>query len=194
MEYNEGLGSIRTRKAPKKTIKAYKLMRLVDGKLYPLFIDSSVPTEIGVWYDADSTSLDSLRDKEAGFYYLMSNEGDVIRKQAKKPTKTEVEDVTKMGLRYMYVKQAESKQRRYGGYKQYYNVGINGSGVVSPTYAIRPGWHAGSLPTMRQIGKGSNKDKRDDSFVWTEVELSADVDYNPEAQRNPDKDINENVK
>ena len=193
MEYNEGLGSIRTKKAPKKTIKAYKLMRLVDGKLYPLFIDSSVPTEIGVWYDADSTSLDSLRDKEAGFYYLMSNEGDVIRKQAKKPTKTEVEDVTKMGFRYMYVKQAESKQRRYGGYKQYYNVGINGSGVVSPTYAIRPGWHAGSLPTMRQIGKGSNKDKRDDSFVWTEVELSADVDYNPEAQRNPDKDIPDHI-
>ena len=193
MEYNEGLGSIRTKKAPKKTIKAYKLMRLVDGKLYPLFIDSSVPTEIGVWYDADSTSLDSLRDKEAGFYYLMSNEGDVIRKQAKKPTKTEVEDVTKIGLRYMYVKQAESKQRRYGGYKQYYNVGINGSGAVSPTYAIRPGWHAGSLPTMRQIGKGSNKDKRDDSFVWTEVELSADVDYNPEAQRNPDKDIPDHI-
>lgn len=193
MKYNEGLGSIRTKKAPKKTIKAYKLMRLVDGKLYPLFIDSSVPTEIGVWYDADSTSLDSLRDKEAGFYYLMSNEGDVIRKQAKKPTKTEVEEVAKMGLRYMYVKQAESKQRRYGGYKQYYNVGINGSGVVSPTYAIRPGWHAGSLPTMRQIGKGSNKDKRDDSFVWTEVELSADVDYNPEAQRNPDKDIPDHI-
>lgn len=193
MGYYEGLGSIRTKKAPKKTIKAYKLMRLVDGKLYPLFIDSSVPTEIGVWYDADSTSLDSLIDKEAGFYYLMSNEGDVIRKQAKKPTKTEVEDVTKMGLRYMYVKQAESKQRRYGGYKQYYNVGINGSGVVSPTYAIRPGWHAGSLPTMRQIGKGSNKDKRDDSFVWTEVELSADVDYNPEAQRNPDKDIPDHI-
>lgn len=193
MGYYEGFGSIRTKKAPKKTIKAYKLMRLVDGKLYPLFIDSSVPTEIGVWYDADSTSLDSLRDKEAGFYYLMSNEGDVIRKQAKKPTKTEVEDVTKIGLRYMYVKQAESKQRRYGGYKQYYNVGINGSGVVSPTYAIRPGWHAGSLPTMRQIGKGSNKDKRDDSFVWTEVELSADVDYNPEAQRNPDKDIPDHI-
>ena len=43
--------SLRTKPAPKKTIPVYKLMRLGDdGKLYPLYIDSASPTELGVWY------------------------------------------------------------------------------------------------------------------------------------------------
>ena len=41
--------SKREKPAPKKTQKVYKLMRLGDdGKLYPLFIDSTAPTEL-VW-------------------------------------------------------------------------------------------------------------------------------------------------
>ena len=46
---------------------------------------------------------------------------------------------------------------------------------------------------MRQIGKGAKKDLRDDSFVWVEGEISADVDYNEEAQRNPDNDIPDRI-
>lgn len=184
----EGLGSVRTTRDPKKTIKAYKLMRLVDGKLYPLFIDSSVATEIGVWYDADSPDLSALRGKKAGHYYLMNNENEVVKTQKKKPSKADVLAVTKRGLRYMFIEQTEKRQKRFGENRKYWNIGINGSGTVS-TFSMRPGWHAGSLPTMRQIGKGPNKDIRDDSFVWTEVYLSADIDYNPEAERNPDKDI-----
>ena len=42
---------------------------------------------------------------------------------------------------------------------------------------------------MRQIGKGKNKDLRDDSFVWVEGEIAADNDYNAEAQGNPGKDL-----
>lgn len=35
-------------------MKAYKLMRLKkDGKVYPLFINKTVPTEFGVWLPAE---------------------------------------------------------------------------------------------------------------------------------------------
>ena len=46
---------------------------------------------------------------------------------------------------------------------------------------------------MRQIGRGTNKDLRDDRFVWGEGEVSADVDYNAEAERNPDKDLPDRI-
>lgn len=42
---------------------------------------------------------------------------------------------------------------------------------------------------MRQIGKGAERNLRDDRFVWVEGEVSADIDYNAEAQQNPDRDI-----
>ena len=44
---------------------------------------------------------------------------------------------------------------------------------------------------MRQIGKGSKKNLRDDNFVWVEGEIPADIDYNEEASKNPDRDIPE---
>ena len=34
-------------------MKAYKLMRIKDGKLYPLFINKKVETELGVWLPAE---------------------------------------------------------------------------------------------------------------------------------------------
>lgn len=40
---------------PKKTIKAYKLLRVMKskpGKLFPLFVDADIDTPIGVWLDA----------------------------------------------------------------------------------------------------------------------------------------------
>lgn len=79
-------------------------------------------------------------------------------------------------------------ERRYGEPRRYYNLGINGRGEVGE-YALRPGWHAGSLPTMRQIGKGAKKNLRDDSFVWVEGYVSADVNYQKEAEAHVDKDI-----
>lgn len=183
----DGLGSIRTEKAPKKTIIVYKLMRLENGKLYPLFIDSSEPVKLGVWYDADSPDFATLKKLEAGYYYLM-NDDKVVEKTSKKPSKKDVISVTPKGLRYIFIEATDKKQRRFGENRRYWNIGLDGSGSVS-MFSMRPGWHAGSLPTMRQIGKGSNKNLRDDSFVWTECEISADIDYNPIAQKNPDKDM-----
>ena len=100
---------------------------------------------------------------------------------------------TDNGYRWIKIEEKKKGQSRYGGEnRSYYNYGINGSGSVS-TFAMRPGWHAGSLPTMRQIGKGSGKNLRDDTFVWVEGEIPADIDYNEEAQKNADKDIPDHI-
>ena len=45
--------SVRTKPAPEKTQKAYKLFRVKSGQLYPLFIDATIPVPAGQWLDAD---------------------------------------------------------------------------------------------------------------------------------------------
>ena len=192
--------SKRTKEDPKKVKPVYKLMRLgEDGKLYPLFIDSTEPLEIGQWYDADSPNLDMLREMPDGVFLVDYNDGDYksLRQYAREngfkakkfPRKEDVEQAAADGLRWVYIEPTDSKQARYEGEnRKYWNLGINGSGSVS-TFAMRPGWHAGSLPTMRQIGKGANRDLRDDSFVWVKGSIPADVDYQAEADNNPGKDI-----
>lgn len=196
--------SIRTKPAPKKTIPVYKLMRLGDdGKLYPLYIDGAKPIELGTWYDADSPNLDMLTSLPAGSHLINNETGQAIslegyyrqnglkmKPNQNKPGK-EVVKSTPNGMRWVYIEETDNKQRRFGGeQRRYWNIGINGDDAVE-TYSMRPGWHAGSLPTMRQIGKGAKGGPkyRDDRFVWVEGEMSADVDYNEEAQGNPDNDI-----
>lgn len=197
----EVMFSIRQKPAPVKTQKVYKLMRLGDdGKLYPLFIDGAEPIELGVWYDADSPNMDMLTDLPNGVHLIMEDgssmtmeeyykeNGLKFKPNQKYPSKAVVEN-TPNGQRWVYIEPTERGQRRFGGEsRRYWNIGINGSGSVS-TFSMRPGWHSGSLPTMRQIGKGPKKNLRDDRFVWVEGYISADVDYNEEAQGNPDNDI-----
>lgn len=190
----------RTKEDPKETIKVYKLMRLEDGKKLPLFIDrNSEPLEDGQWYDADSPDLAFLKDMPSGIFLVDTDKGTYTSledyqkergaKATKWPTVDDVNEASSKGLRWMKITDTGKAQRRYEGEnRKYENIGINGSEGVS-TFAMRPGWHAGSLPTMRQIGKGAEKNIRDDRFVWVEGEIPADIDYNEEAQRNPDKDI-----
>ena len=191
---------VREGDAPQKTLKVYKLMRLENGKLYPLFIDRDAEAiELGTWYDADSPDLAFLKKMPAGVFLVDAKNGtyttleDYKRERGEKLTKlpglADVEEASRNGLRWVKITETENPQRRYEGEnRKYENIGINGSDGVS-TFAMRPGWHAGSLPTMRQIGKGAEKNLRDDKFVWVEGEISADKDYNEEAQGNPDKDI-----
>lgn len=197
---SETLFRVRESDPPQKTQKVYKLMRLENGKLYPLFIDRDAEAiELGTWYDADSPDLAFLKKMPAGVFLVDAQNGtytsleDYKRKRGEKvgklPSKADVEEASKNGLRWMKITETDRAQRRYDGEnRKYENIGINGSEGVS-TFAMRPGWHAGSLPTMRQIGKGAEKNLRDDKFVWVEGEISADKDYNEEAQGNPDKDI-----
>ena len=191
--------SLRTEAPPKKTVEVYKLMRLKDGKIYPLFIDSTEPLEVGAWYDADSPNLEFLKKLPSGIFLIdTENESYTTfaeylaesgEKKTKFPSKRAIEEAASNGLRWVYIEDTAKGQKRFGGEtRKYWNLGINGSGAVS-TFSMRPGYHAGSLPTMRQIGKGANKDLRDDSFVWTIGEVPADINYQAEADRNPDKDI-----
>ncbi len=55
----EGLGSIRTKKAPKKTGIGYKVFYKKDGKLYPPMVANpgGKDTPIGVWLDADAAPI-----------------------------------------------------------------------------------------------------------------------------------------
>ncbi len=193
--------SLRTEADPKKTNTVYKLMRLgEDGNLYPLFIDSASGIEVGKWYDADSPDLSMLRDMPSGVWLVDYNSREYIsladynrengiKKTGKLPGKDAINRAALEGKRWVSIEDTERKQTRYSGEtRKYNNIGINGSGSVS-TFAMRPGWHAGSLPTMRQIGKGANKDIRDDRFVWVRGRVSADTDYQAEADANPDHDI-----
>ena len=45
--------SIRTKPAPKKTVKAYKLFRMKDGKIYPLLVKANNEVPVGQWLDAE---------------------------------------------------------------------------------------------------------------------------------------------
>lgn len=56
--------SIREEAPPKKTIKGYKVFRVVDGKLYPPMVDnpSGNGTPVGVWLNADIGGLAHNKD------------------------------------------------------------------------------------------------------------------------------------
>lgn len=208
MEYR-----VREKPAPHHTIKVYKLVRIKEdrpGEWFPLFIDSAAPLRLGEWLDADSPDLEMLRGREPGQYLVNPQTKEVLTREevyqkhpelrsmsrghdTKYPSVDAINYATDNGLRWMEIEETDKAQRRFDGEnRRYWNLGINGSGSVS-TFSMRPGWHAGSLPTMRQIGKGKNKDLRDDNFVWVEGEVSADVDYQAEAERNPDKDLPDRI-
>lgn len=203
----------RQKPAPRKTVKVYKLVRVKEGRpgeWFPLFIDSASPLRLGEWLDADSPDLSMLRGREPGQYIVDPQTKEVMTREefygehpelrsmsrgrdTKYPSVEAINYATENGLRWMEIEETDRSQRRFGGEnRRYWNLGINGSGAVS-TFSLRPGWHAGSLPTMRQIGKGKNKDLRDDNFVWVEGEVSADIDYQAEAERNPDKDLPDRI-
>ncbi len=67
--------SRRVKDDPKNTVDVYKLMRLKDRKLYPLFIDSTEPIDVGVWYDADSLTMDFLKKMPSGVYLVDPENG-----------------------------------------------------------------------------------------------------------------------
>jgi hypothetical protein len=128
----------RTKPAPKKTIKAYKLFRVdkkKPGQLFPLFVKANEEVLTDVWYDA------------------------------------EVGDLTPDG-------KVKSK------------IG---------NLAYRPGWHMGDAPIATHIGEKYNFDKkstdkslkkptaRNANHVWAEVEVSADVNWQTEANKRASK-------
>ena len=43
--------------SPTKTVKAYKLFRLKDGKLFPLYVNSRKEVPVGIWIDAEEGEM-----------------------------------------------------------------------------------------------------------------------------------------
>ena len=63
--------------------------------------------------------------------------------------------------------------------------------IPTKGYAERPGWHAGILPMAPHL---RNKDgKIAEDRVWAEVEVPADVDWQPEADQTKTRDIRDKV-
>jgi len=209
--------SLRTEPAPTNTKTAYKLMRLVDGHLYPLFIGNNERIDIGTWYDADSPNLSMLQGLAPGTHLVDMDTGEAItfeqyaeehlpKKNGKpvrsKPNVSDIHWANENGYRFMYIEDkagtssATTMQKKYGDTRAYYNWGVNGSAKTesgegsASIYALRPGWHFGAVPSMRQIGYGAKGDEfRLDNQVWVEVEMAADVDYQDEANSNATGDI-----
>lgn len=210
--------SIREEAPPKNTKKAYKLMRLVDGKLYPLFIGNNEEVSVGTWYNADSPNLSQLKDLAPGTHLVNMETGEAItwdeyaekyvpkkngQPSRNKPNKDDVHWANDNGYRFMHIEdkaggKSESRMlKQYGDTRAYYNWGVNGSSKSksgegsASLYALRPGWHFGEVPSMHQIGYGGEDGDtvRLDNQVWVEVEMSADVDYNAEAEANWGGDI-----
>jgi hypothetical protein len=183
MEHEHSLGSIRTEAAPRKTIKAYKLMRLVDGKLYPLYIDRAKPLEIGVWYNADAPSLDVLQRLDFGNHLIDLQTQRVIDHRAS-ISKEDIKRANANNQRWIHV----IKQATKIGYKQWGISKSGGKEVKNDSYSYRPGWHAGQLPVMNQVAydktESHPKGFLDESFVFTEIEISADIDYCAVARAN----------
>ena len=203
---------------PTKTEKAYKLMRLSNGKLYPLFIGNNEEVRVGTWYNADSPNLSQLKNLAPGTHLVDMKTGEAMtwdeyaekhvpKKNGKpKRSKPNIDDVhwaNDNGYRFMHIedkaggKSETEMVKKYGDTRAYYNWGVNGSSKTesgegsASLYALRPGWHFGEVPSMHQIGyDGENGDTvRLDNQVWVEVEMSADVDYNAEAEANWSRDI-----
>lgn len=59
-------------------------------------------------------------------------------------------------------------------------------------FAARPGWHAGSTPNAPHLMKKDGMSMQP-GRVWAEVSMPADVDYTPEAQKQPTRDIKDRV-
>lgn len=60
--------------------------------------------------------------------------------------------------------------------------------IPTSGFASRPGWHAGDLPMATHIGEKSKSglkapDRRPANQVWAEISMSADKDWQPEANK-----------
>jgi GNAT superfamily N-acetyltransferase len=185
--------SIRTKPAPKETKKAYKLFRKVGDAAHALFIGRSMPMKEGTWYDAQSPLIKDLEGLPVNKTYLIDKKGNAVTKRfankQQAPNKKLINEAGLDGTRYVLI-----KEHKKTGERLYHNWGINGSGGVS-TFAMRPGWHSTNVPSARHIGEqvdGKVAYRREDE-QWAEIEVSADKDYNEEANSRASKDIPENI-
>lgn len=155
---------MRTKAAPKKTIKVYKVFTLApDGSPTALFVSGTEKLPQGVWLDAvDSWHFTGLNGRE----YIPSTQNPY----------------TKGGKTGGSQKIPSDEIRQELIARGFLPEGSKANTIVALAY--RPGWHAGSLPFFPQGGvrppKGTTSNypniHRYNQVVF-ECELAADIDY-----------------
>ena len=158
---------VRTKPAPKKTFKAYKVF-FVDEQGQPttLFVGDPQAVPRGVWVDAKEAFY--ITDARTGRRYVptFSNPNRVGAAGKKKRQKT--------GITIPIPDEATKAELVRRGF-----VGPKATTVTCVAY--RPGWHAGTLPYFPQGGQkvaGSNYGMVHEARqVVFEIEVAADKDY-----------------
>ena len=151
--------SLREEAPPKRTIKAYKVFRVADGKLYP--------PKIANLTDDESLNKPLSRDPRKGKSRVTATGNDT-------PVGVWINaDVGGIAVD----ENGEAILNTNGRIKIYDLNGMKGNGDFDQktTLAFRPGWHLGSIPEAIQflLGDGTMPD----DLVYAECEIAADIDY-----------------
>lgn len=161
--------TVRTKAAPKKTKKVYKVFTVDEqGRPSALFVSSTDTLPQNVWLDANDTF--AFTDNKNGNKYIPSTKNPNTKGgttgAAHKTADISAEDLAQLE-KLGYIK----KNPKTGAYPKT----ITG-------LAYRPGWHAGDLPFFPQGGKQSDGSTNYPNIhrynqVVFECEIAYDVDY-----------------
>ena len=160
--------TVRTKPAPKKTKKVYKVFTVDDkGRPSALFVSSKDTLPQNVWLDANDTF--AFTDNNNGRKYIPSTKNPNSKGGAtgdsRKTENISAEELAKLEeLGYI-------KRNKQGQYPK-----------TITALAYRPGWHAGDLPFFPQGGKqgdGTTNYKNIHRYnqVVFECEIAYDKDY-----------------
>lgn len=160
--------TVRTKPAPKKTMKVYKVFTVDDkGRPSALFVSSKDILPQNVWLDANDTF--AFTDNNNGRKYIPSTKNPNSKGGAtggsRKTENISAEELAKLEeLGYI-------KRNKQGQYPK-----------TITALAYRPGWHAGDLPFFPQGGKqgdGTTNYKNIHRYnqVVFECEIAYDKDY-----------------
>lgn len=160
--------TVRTKPAPKKTMKVYKVFTVDDkGRPSALFVSSKDTLPQNVWLDANDTF--AFTDNGNGRKYIPSTKNPNTKGgttgEARKTENISAEELAKLEeLGYI-------KRNKQGQFPK-----------TITALAYRPGWHAGDLPFFPQGGKqgdGTTNYKNIHRYnqVVFECEIAYDNDY-----------------
>lgn len=163
---------IRTKAAPKKSVKVYKVFTMSDdGKPTALFIGGTEKLPQGVWLDAVAA------------YNFVAKNGKSYVPSTQNP-------YTKGGKTGASVEIPNEKVRQELINRGFLPEGSTAKKITALAY--RPGWHAGTMPFFPQGGKKPAKGEKTNyenihryNQVVFECELAADKDYTAEAEAQP---------
>ena len=163
---------IRTKAAPKKSVKVYKVFTMSDdGKPTALFIGGTEKLPQGVWLDAIAAYNFVAKN---GKSYVPSTQNPYTKG---KKTGDSVE-IPSEEVRQELIKRG------------FLPEGSTAKTITALAY--RPGWHAGTMPFFPQGGKKPAKGEKTNyknihryNQVVFECELAADKDYTAEAEAQP---------